>query len=155
MLFCIIFRVWIFGAVLIAGDLFLCYYLHISKISCTFAAVIKTFVTMRHFYLLAICAIMCVTMCACTDPNSWEPVVLPSIPTEHCSFKCATNGRTVSFFNTSSAGLEHFVWNFGDGATSTENDPVHTYSASGNYTATLTGYNNNKAYTCSAVIKID
>ena len=104
---------------------------------------------MRHFYLLAICALM---FCACNQNT--EPVVLPNIPTAHCSFKCAINGHVAVFINTST-DLEHFVWNFGDGATSTENDPVHTYSASGNYTATLTGYNNNKAYTCSTVVKIE
>ena len=31
-----------------------------------------------------------------------------------------------------------FAWDFGDGATSTEQNPSHTYKAEGEYTATLT-----------------
>jgi len=43
---------------------------------------------------------------------------------------------TVNFFNTSTAG--NITWNFGDGQTSSEENPIHTYSSSqGSYTVTL------------------
>ena len=34
-----------------------------------------------------------------------------------------------------------WLWNFGDGNTSTEQNPIHTYAAVGNYTVTLTASN--------------
>lgn len=45
--------------------------------------------------------------------------------------------RTVTFTNTSEGGATYF-WNFGDSQTSTEESPVHTYTADGNFTVTLT-----------------
>lgn len=42
----------------------------------------------------------------------------------------------VSFTNNSSNG-NAFSWEFGDGSTSTDANPVHTYSESGRYTVTL------------------
>ncbi|MFT5789703.1 MAG: immune inhibitor A [Shewanella sp.] len=55
-------------------------------------------------------------------------------------FTLTVNDLLVTFNNKSSGGsgeLSH-VWQFGDGATSTETSPSHTYAAAGNYTATLT-----------------
>ena len=45
---------------------------------------------------------------------------------------------TVSFFNNSFQGVRSFLWDFGDGQTSTEKNPVHVYQNSGVYTVTLT-----------------
>ncbi|MBU0490216.1 MAG: PKD domain-containing protein [Chloroflexi bacterium] len=44
----------------------------------------------------------------------------------------------VSFFNTSSGDYEYSQWDFGDGVTSTLTSPIHTYTARGTYTVTLT-----------------
>jgi len=38
--------------------------------------------------------------------------------------------------------LENYIWNFGDGGTSTEENPSHTYTTAGNYRVTLTVENN-------------
>ncbi|MGZ8516449.1 MAG: PKD domain-containing protein [Chitinophagaceae bacterium] len=44
----------------------------------------------------------------------------------------------VSFTNNSTGpGALSYFWNFGDGNTSTQQNPSHTYSASGNYTVSL------------------
>src|SRR5688572_3070820 len=43
---------------------------------------------------------------------------------------------TVSFNNTSTNGIS-FDWDFGDGGTSTANNPSHTYTTTGTYTVTL------------------
>lgn len=40
-------------------------------------------------------------------------------------------------FTNNSAGADTYNWNFGDGATSTDLNPVHTYTAPGNYLVTL------------------
>ncbi|WP_222164840.1 LamG-like jellyroll fold domain-containing protein [Edaphocola aurantiacus] len=47
-----------------------------------------------------------------------------------------TPGR-VDFEPNSPAAVQHYLWNFGDGNTSTEMNPSHIYTASGNYTVTL------------------
>jgi|GEM_PF-275169 len=49
---------------------------------------------------------------------------------------------TVSFKDTSS-NANKFLWDFGDGNTSTEVNPVHTYVTAGNYTVTLNVKNEN------------
>lgn len=50
--------------------------------------------------------------------------------------------RTVTFTDTSTAGpsgpITGWAWNFGDAATSTSQNPVHTYAAGGTYDIVLT-----------------
>jgi len=46
----------------------------------------------------------------------------------------------VAFSNTST-DADTYAWDFGDGATSTEMNPVHIYKTSGTYTATLVASN--------------
>jgi len=52
------------------------------------------------------------------------------------SFEYSMIDNTISFHNLSSASDTYF-WDFGDGATSTEFQPEHTYSRSGIYTISL------------------
>ena len=55
-----------------------------------------------------------------------------------------TGALRASFYNTSqfvypdSIDGGHYIWDFGDGAISTELNPTHTYTQGGNYTVTLT-----------------
>lgn len=44
---------------------------------------------------------------------------------------------TAQFNATSSAPTATYAWDFGDGETSTEKDPMHTYTSTGKYTVTL------------------
>lgn len=44
----------------------------------------------------------------------------------------------VAFTDTSTGGPTSWSWDFGDGSTSTEQNPVHTYTNEGLYTVTLT-----------------
>jgi PKD repeat protein len=53
------------------------------------------------------------------------------------NFTTSISGTTVTFNNTSLYGSQ-FLWNFGDGNTSTQNSPVYTYATQGSYTPTLT-----------------
>ena len=44
-------------------------------------------------------------------------------------------------FTDSSSGADSVLWNFGDGDTSTERNPIHNYSSNGTFVVTLTAYN--------------
>ena len=50
------------------------------------------------------------------------------------------NGGTVTFVNTS-VQAEQYMWNFGDGTTSTEANPTHTYAQNGTYFVLLSAMN--------------
>lgn len=53
------------------------------------------------------------------------------------SYTVSYSGTTATFTNTSEHAFSYF-WEFGDGETSTEENPVHTYPDAGDYEATLT-----------------
>ncbi|HJW73277.1 MAG TPA: PKD domain-containing protein [Geothrix sp.] len=57
------------------------------------------------------------------------------------AFTAATSGLTTTFTNTSGLSATGWSWDFGDGSTSTDQNPVHTYSAAGTYTVSLTATN--------------
>lgn len=48
---------------------------------------------------------------------------------------------TVNFTDLSDPSPEKWLWDFGDGTTSTDKDPVHTFVSGGNYTVSLTSWN--------------
>jgi PKD repeat protein len=50
-------------------------------------------------------------------------------------------GSEVDFYNDSK-GATSWLWDFGDGSTSMEENPVHIYTAAGNYLVTLTAISN-------------
>src|SRR5207253_3161853 len=59
-------------------------------------------------------------------------------PTANFTFSCPT--LTCSFTSTSSdpdGSIASYSWTFGDGGTSTAQNPLHTYAAGGSYTVTL------------------
>lgn len=58
------------------------------------------------------------------------------MPKPEASFVAVNNMQTVTFTNNSTDG-DSFAWNFGDGNTSTEANPTHTYAAEGNYDVVL------------------
>ncbi len=52
------------------------------------------------------------------------------------SFEYTQDGLTVSFVNKST-NANSYLWAFGDGSTSSEKDPIHTYTQEGEYTILL------------------
>jgi len=61
----------------------------------------------------------------------------------------------VAFTDTSTGLPTSWSWDFGDGATSTEQNPTHIYSAAGTYTAKLTVSNANSTSSKTAPIIVD
>lgn len=58
-----------------------------------------------------------------------------AVPTPVCAY------QPVKFTDQSSP-TDQWLWNFGDGTTSTSHNPSHTYTNVGTFTVTLTAYNN-------------
>ncbi|MCO6493322.1 MAG: PKD domain-containing protein, partial [Phaeodactylibacter sp.] len=56
------------------------------------------------------------------------------------AFTFTLDGLTATFTNLSANATE-YTWNFGDGTTSNEEDPVHTFPGPGNYNVTLNASN--------------
>lgn len=75
---------------------------------------------------------------ACTNGDGGEP---PANQPPTADFTYVTNGLSVSFTDTSGdtdGDVVGWSWNFGDGNTSTAQNPSHGYAAGGDYTVTLT-----------------
>lgn len=76
----------------------------------------------------------------CTDTATQVVVIDPPLPTARfigSGEGCAP--LTVAFTNTSWQA-QTYQWNFGDGGTSTADNPVYTYNVAGVYTVTLTAF---------------
>ncbi|MDC7243287.1 MAG: PKD domain-containing protein [Sphaerochaetaceae bacterium] len=65
-----------------------------------------------------------------------EGLILSTVP----DFSFSTSALTVAFTDASILAVSH-SWDFGDGNTSTEVNPTHTYGADGTYDVTLTTTN--------------
>lgn len=63
-------------------------------------------------------------------------------------------GETAVFSNTSTGDNLTYLWDFGDGNTSTETNPSHLYTAEGDYTVTLTAQNAVGSDTATAVVSV-
>jgi PKD repeat protein len=104
-------------------------------------------------FFLAIGMLSMITFVSCKDKDDDdEPIKNPI-----ASFQFAvstTNFLEVTFTNFSQNATT-YEWNFGDGQTSAEANPVHTYAAAGNYTVVLTAKNSaNASATFNAAIQL-
>jgi PKD repeat protein len=78
-----------------------------------------------------------------TGPNVYWDTLLPKVTRflwqQHkpaAGFTVSTNALSASFTDTSTGAID-WLWNFGDGNTSTDQNPVHVYPAAGTYPAEL------------------
>ncbi|WP_292382934.1 PKD domain-containing protein [Methanoculleus sp. UBA430] len=68
-------------------------------------------------------------------------VSIPPVANFTADITSGTAPLAVQFSDTSTGEPTAWNWTFGDGATSTEQHPIHTYTAAGIYTVTLTATN--------------
>jgi len=57
------------------------------------------------------------------------------------AFTSSASGNTVTFANASGLSASSYAWNFGDGSTSTEKNPSHTYATQGSFVVSLVATN--------------
>jgi PKD repeat protein len=63
-------------------------------------------------------------------------------------------GQSLAFTDTSTGGATAWTWTFGDGGTSTLQNPTHTYLVAGTFTVTLTAANAVGATTASRTLAV-
>jgi gliding motility-associated-like protein len=70
-----------------------------------------------------------------------------AVPTE-CGTSTSIRGLApvVAQFSNASNGANRYLWEFGDGATSTDPGPAHQYSQEGEYEIYLTAYSENSCF---------
>lgn len=74
-----------------------------------------------------------------TDNNGCSAIASQTVtvnPNPTADFTFSTNNQTVTFTDQSTGGAT-YSWDFGDGATSNQQNPLHVYTVSGTYTVTL------------------
>ena len=81
-----------------------------------------------------------------------DPTQEPPIPGNkpNVVFSLELNGLTMTCNNTTE-GADSYLWDFGDGQTSTEMSPVHTYAAEGIYNVSLVATNANGSSSSATV----
>ncbi|MEM6263235.1 MAG: PKD domain-containing protein, partial [Bacteroidota bacterium] len=76
----------------------------------------------------------------CSD-TMFQVITVDALPnmdfTVSDRFSCAPDQLRFTDQTSSSASITNWFWQFGDGATSTQQNPVHTYAIDGNYTVSL------------------
>jgi PKD repeat protein len=82
------------------------------------------------------------------DPISKNVTVTAESTAPEADFTSSVNGLAVDFTDDSrdpdaDGTIQGWSWNFGDGNTSTQQNPSHTYASAGTYSVTLTVTDNN------------
>lgn len=103
---------------------------------------------MKHLktYLIVFAAALCTTVwssCKKDDSKALTDLV----------YEVEVNGNEVTF-TTVTAGVTNYKWDFGDGESSTEANPVHTYPGKGKYVPTLTASVGGEMVEASTVLRI-
>ena len=74
-----------------------------------------------------------------------DTLTISAPPIISSGYNYTSNGLEVTFHNQSVNGIS-YLWDFGDGNTSDDLDPVHEYTGEGTYYVTLTVYQNETCF---------
>ena len=81
-------------------------------------------------YIMLFVAFVAIGFSSCKKENPFKPSV-------SAGFTFTKGGLVVSFINTST-NASYYDWAFGDGESSFDTNPIHTYATAGSYTVILT-----------------
>ncbi|MBK5722201.1 PKD domain-containing protein [Dysgonomonas sp. Marseille-P4677] len=98
----------------------------------------------KKLFLYIFClSLLIIEFSSCRDNDIISSeIVEGDVPVAKFTFEA--DAMNVKFVDQS-AGAESYYWNFGDGTTSTQQSPEHTYATAGNYVVTLK-VNSNAGY---------
>lgn len=74
----------------------------------------------------------------CKDSVTKQVVVSKVIADFGVDYKDICKGKEIKFYNRSSTNATSYLWDFGDGTTSTDSLPRHTYTKTGDFSVSLT-----------------
>ncbi len=97
-----------------------------------------TFTPNSVVFTFLLSVIFTLSTCTKEDPPEMIPQTKASfdVSNNNCIAPCEVG------FTNKSQNAQSFSWNFGDGTTSTDKDPSHTYDEDGSYQVTLTASGN-------------
>lgn len=109
---------------------------------------------MKYSFALILATI--VTLTSCVSNKIDDEMQQTGNQKPHVAqFEYLAEGLTVQFINTSSSELSEWEWNFGDGQTSADKSPIHTYLNGGTYSVKLTCFDaEDKRYTSTQTITL-
>lgn len=90
----------------------------------------------RNIFLLASMMLSTLFIISCGEDEGGDPE--PEPDPVFAGFEFSVADDSVVTFTNKSVGADSYEWDFGDGNSSTDENPAHTYSEVGDYTVTLT-----------------
>jgi len=97
----------------------------------------STEINPSHFYVATGFYNVCLTAELNNCDSTFYQTIAVGVPPPAANFSYTINNLTVNFSNNSTGAASYF-WTFGDGSSSTDENPIHSYIAIGNYNVELT-----------------